>query len=438
MKFYSAEELEGKTETVDELMKKTTILHRNNMYNIFWKFYRGRHWKFEREQVPQLTFNYCKAFVNKSVAFLIGNGFKINSEDLKAEKLLNDVWKKTGKDMFLLELVQAGSVMGDVWVKVGYDDDKEQIDLSLVNPIKVYPVFEELRNNILKEVIIVNSYIKDKKKFNLVEHITKDKLWEVLNGKVINERENTLGEIPLVHIKNMPIPFQFYGESDLDSLISLNKEYNEKATDFSETIDYQGSPVVVVKGAKAKNLERGSNKVWGGLPKDASVSLLEMAGGLEEARKYLLSLKQAMHEMASVPEEALGKTQPISNTSGIALEVRYRPLIEKTKVKRRTYGYGIEQINELILKTLQVKENFNAITNENEVIFASPFPKDKTIELQNFESELRMGVESRMNVAKQLGKDNIEDLMQEIQQDREEDEAVPFLSNQREVDGSED
>jgi len=415
----------------DSLMVSESITRRNHMYDIYKRFYMGKHWKDELERgAPQLTFNYCKAFVDKSVAFLISNGFKINVEDKKKEKKLNEVWKENDKELLSLEIVQAGSVLGDVWVKVGYNDTEKKIYMKIINSAKVLPEFEKLNSDVLKKIRIVNHYEENGKKKIIVEHISKDTLYEEIDGKVHNERENTLGIIPVIHIRNTPIPFNFYGRSDVEPILSLNKEYNEKATDLSEALDYQGSPVVIIKGAKAKNLERGANKVWGGLPVDSSVELLSLSGGLDEMKQYLLSLKQAMHEMAGVPEEALGKTQPISNTSGVALDIRYRPLIEKTKIKKKTYGKGFEDINKCILKTLEVKEGLKNKDYVTEVIFESPFPKDRTVVLQNYETEIRMGVESRKNVAKLLGKDNLEELMAEIQREKEDDEAVAFNANQ--------
>ncbi|GAI70807.1 unnamed protein product, partial [marine sediment metagenome] len=36
----------------------------------YWNFYNGKHWQYPKEEnVPQVTLNYCRAFVNKSVAF---------------------------------------------------------------------------------------------------------------------------------------------------------------------------------------------------------------------------------------------------------------------------------------------------------------------------------------------------------------------------------
>ena len=100
-------------------------------------------------------------------------------------------------------------------------------------------------------------------------------------------------------------------------IININRAYNETATDIADIVNYHAAPVTVIIGAKASQLEKGANKVWGGLPKDAKVENLEGgAQGLKGAMEFLAMLKKTMHEMTGVPETALGQAQPISNTSG--------------------------------------------------------------------------------------------------------------------------
>ena len=45
-----------------------------------WNFYEGYHWEdIDDLDTPQVTFNYCRAFVNKFVAFELGKGFSIKT-----------------------------------------------------------------------------------------------------------------------------------------------------------------------------------------------------------------------------------------------------------------------------------------------------------------------------------------------------------------------
>tara|TARA_Y100000310_G_C20703501_1_gene832318 strand:+ start:10244 stop:11644 length:1401 start_codon:yes stop_codon:yes gene_type:complete len=439
----------------DYLDASTNDKRRMLMYNLFYRFYVGRHWRYASEEgIPQLTFNYCKAFVDKSVSFLVGKEFRINSLDEKNKDLveseLNRIWADCGKGLLSLEIAQMGSVTGDAWVKVGYDDGLGRCMITPITPTIVFPKWDPLNMRRLLEVNIVHKFSKskdavdsasrDKKKsesHTYREKITPDEIVEYLDGEEVegSRRENILGVMPVVHIRNIPVANATYGMSDLQPLVSVNKEFNEKATDLTDTLNYQGSPVVVIKGAKARNLERGPNQVWGGLPKDASVSTLDIGSATKPMMEYLEVLKQSMHELSGVPEATLGKMQPISNTSGAALHIQYQPLMEKTRVKRLTYGEGLRKVNDLILRTLEIKEGLNIGVDTNkyatEIIFEDPMPRDRTIELQNVEAELRMGVASKREIMERLGKDKIDGLMDEISKDKVDEEAIPYQAGQQ-------
>jgi hypothetical protein len=111
--------------------------------------------------------------------------------------------------------------------------------------------------------------------FTYTEIITDDVIEEYLNDELIDQRPNPLGIIPVVHIPNVPVSGSPWGIADIQDIISLNREYNEKATDISDIINYHASPITIISGAKANNLEKGPKKVWGGIPANAKVYNLE-------------------------------------------------------------------------------------------------------------------------------------------------------------------
>jgi hypothetical protein len=199
--------------------------------------------------------------------------------------------------------------------------------------------------------------------------------------------------------------------------------------------------VTVIVGAKASNLEKGAKKVWGGLPKDAQVFNLEGgAQGIDGALKYLELLKRSMHELMNIPETALGQVQPISNTSGVALSIQYQPLMNRYSQKVAQYGIGIEKINELALRTLALKEPMqfmynpdedgpikegqltqldfaDPITYKNYVQFPQPLPLDKLIILNEIQTKIGMGLESKEGALRTLGEEFPEEKLQEIRQE---------------------
>jgi hypothetical protein len=183
-----------------------------------------------------------------------------------------------------------------------------------------------------------------------VELMTEDAIEEYINDELIDQRPNPIGEIPVAFCPNYPVASSPWGLGDINDIIPLNREYNEKATEISDIINYHVAPVTVITGAKASNLEKGARKVWAIGNKDAKVQNLELQTNFTGPLGYMELLKQSMHEFMGVPAAALGTLQPISNTSGVALAIQYQPLMLKHERKKIQYIPLFQRINELVIK----------------------------------------------------------------------------------------
>lgn len=294
--------------------------------------------------------------------------------------------------------------------------------------------------------------------YTYTEILTDSVLEEYVNDELLDARENPLGVIPIVHIRNIAISGSPWGLADIVDVIPLNREYNEKCTDVSDIINYHAAPVTIVTGAKISNLEKGPKKIWGGLPKDANVFNLENGVDLTGPLAYLDLIKRAMHELTGVPETALGQAQPISNTSGVALSITYFPLIQRFSLKQTNYTYGFKQINELILRTLFLYEPMTRIynpdtqgirttdeqplavdPNDPEVYdtttdWPSPLPVDTLVKLNEIQAKLALGLESKRGALRDLGEVFVDEKAAEIfdEQLREvkEDGALEYIKAQ--------
>lgn len=288
--------------------------------------------------------------------------------------------------------------------------------------------------------------------------MTDDRIEEYINDELIDSRPNPIGTVPIIHIPNVRVSGSPWGLADCHDVITLNRSYNETATDVADIINYHAAPVTVITGAKASALEKGPKKVWGGLPKDAQVFNLEGGGqGLQGALEYLKLLKTAMHEMIGVPETALGQVQPISNTSGVALAIQYQPLMNRYQQKIIQYGEGLRRINDLVLRTLAFKEPEvftynpvfngpikptqlpqldlnNPLTYESVVHFPQPLPLDKLIILNEIQQKMNLGLESREGALRQLGEEfpdeKLEEIRAELISDAKADGAVALIKQQ--------
>ena len=119
-----------------------------------------------------------------------------------------------------------------------------------------------------------------------------------------------------------------------------------------------------------------------------------------------------------------------SNTSAAALQITYHPLIQQANIKAMTYGEGISQMNTIIFRILEIEDPDNKRLKRIkklssnflsemivEPVFAFGFPKDKMDELQRAQMELQMKLGSRREIMERMGKQNIPDLLNEIDDD---------------------
>jgi hypothetical protein len=450
---------------------------RLNRYSLNWAMYLGHHWGYRREQGEmQIAVNYYRAFNDYLSRFTFGNGIHFRSPKA-TEAIIPDrlerIWEVDNDKMrVLLEIGQQGGITGDCFVKVAYEEPwtdsaghfhPGRVRLLPMNSSFCFPEFHPHdRTRLLrfkqKYRFWGTSLEGTRQVFTYTEILTDDVIEEYVNDELIDSRPNPLGLIPVVHIPNVPVSGSPWGLSDAHDIITINRAYNEISTDVADIINYHASPVTVIVGAKASNLEKGAKKVWGGLPKDAQVFNLEGgAQGIDGALKYLELLKRSMHEVMNIPETALGQVQAISNTSGVALSIQFQPLMNRYSQKVAQYGKGIERINELALRTLFLKEPETMLYNPdfdgpikpgqlpqldpndpisylNYAHFPQPLPLDKLIALNEIQTKLGMGLESKEGALRTLGEEFPEEKLQEIRQelisDAEADGALQLIKIQ--------
>jgi len=450
---------------------------RLNRYSLNWAMYLGHHTSYRRQAgETQMVFNYYRAITDYIINFSFGKGVQFRSPKQTegiVPDLLERVWEvDNDKGTVLWEMGQQGSVSGDCFVKVAYEESYTdtvgrfhpgKVRILPLNASFCFPEFhphdrERLIRFKLKYRFWGTSLEGTRQVFTYTEILTDDIIEEYINDELIDSRPNPLGIIPVVHIPNVRISGSPWGLADCYDIIPLNRTYNEVSTDIADIVNYHAAPVTVIIGAKASQLEKGANKVWGGLPKDARVENLEGgAQGLRGAMDFLAMIKKAMHEMTGVPETALGMAQPISNTSGVALSIQFQPLMNKWNQKIIQYSRGLQRINELILLNLALKEPETMVWNpavegsleqgeaqaldpndpltyQNYVYFMPPLPLDKLIILNEVQTKMSLGLESKSGALRTLGEEFPEEKLDEIRLelllDAKADGAVKLVQTQ--------
>lgn len=451
---------------------------RLNRYSLNWAMYLGHHYSYRRQTgETQMVLNYYRAFTDFILNFSFGKGVQFRSPkqtEAIVPDLLERVWEvDNNKASVLWEIGQQGGVSGDCFIKVAYEEayvdtvgrqHPGRVRILPLNSSFCFPEFhphdrDRLIRFKLKYRFWGTSLEGTRQVFTYTEILTDDIIEEYINDELIDSRPNPLGTIPIVHVPNVRISGSPWGLSDCNDVISINRSYNETATDVADIVNYHAAPVTVIIGAKASQLEKGANKVWGGLPKDARVENLEGgAQGLKGAMEYMAMLKKAMHEMVGVPETALGQAQPISNTSGVALSIQFQPLMNRYHQKMIQYARGLEKVNELIILSLVVKEPESLVVNPNlrtaplkegqvpvldpndpltyrsYVHFPQPLPLDKLIALNEVQTLMSLQLESKEGALRALGEEFPDEKLMEIRQelidDAKADGALNLIKTQ--------
>jgi hypothetical protein len=227
---------------------------------------------------------------------------------------------------------------------------------------------------------------------------------------------------------------------------NLNKLLNASVRRFKDDIDYYGDPITLLFGARVEDLEKGENKLWGNLPKEARVENLELKTDFPAQQKFMEYLEESLYESANIPEGSTKGMKHISNTSGVSLQLQYLPLTELTLRKRITYGVGFKSALMMALELATiVEEKFGLSTgiltakkkvekilaesddpvtklkpwNFLKVEFQDFMPKDRLIEMQLLKDEMSLGLEDRQGALERLGRDNIEEKLKRIDEERE-------------------
>lgn len=381
--------------------------YRITLYRKFWESYRNDmiHIDPRMKNPKDVKINLAKAFVDRSADFLVGKPFTVYAPDAYSKLMapvIAYINKKSGIELFALEVVTNGSVCGDSFVKVIWDEDIKSPRFQLLDSEKTFVKYRKSERNrtVLQQAVIVwegqytwpdgtvrdvlfkevwteenrqlfVEYLSDDEsedsswkpeklfkqlfKFKTVESISADNIEQ----EMVEEDVNDLGFIPIVHFRNQVVPMETYGRSDLVDIVDLNLNLNEAASQYLDSVKYHGSPITLIFGAKIGNLRRGPNKIWSGFPKDAKVDQLGGQQNFPAVKDLMEQLQDFAYLTSGIPEASSGLFQNISNATGIALQVQYLPLIGLTRRKRLSYEAGFVQIYEYALKMLDSNLNLD-------------------------------------------------------------------------------
>lgn len=369
--------------------------------------------------------NYGKAIVDKGVAFLFGKGIKFEiteGEQTPEEIWLDDCWNANRKMSLLQKLALAGGVCGTAFIRIHYTPDMVYPKLILVDPETVSIVSAD------DDVDVVIKYIETYPLVKEVDGIRKSisirRIYErtenSLYWNVTEQRSESGGRFvtvdsflwaydfpPIVHCQNLAQPFEVWGEPDLNESLKNAIENNDFIwSNTRKILRHHAHPKTVAYGIRADSMvETGVDKmlVVESPATEAKIENLEMQSDLASSLEFSRRQVEFIHELSRVPEVASGKVESVGQLSGIALEILYQPLLEKTEAKRVTYG---EMIIELNRRLLAIGGFGNDI--QTKLVWQELLPKDQQVIANAALVKNQLGI-SKETLIRELGNYNPDD-----------------------------
>lgn len=361
---------------------------RKRMMRDAWVAYKGelqKPLKVEKDQPDDnVLANRCAPIVDKGVSFLFGQVVKIEAEDEKdaegetgpIQEFIDGMWGDDDRRMTLLtEIAMNGGICGQCFVKltpprgqmkypgivnldpqnlrIVTDPEDSQTILAFVTE---YPVSDGWQ----KRQIIAR--VDPNRSIDLWGDNDPDDYWTITNyvrygpsGEWRQLGEQTIWSYPFSPIitwKNLPNPNEPWGLQDLTiDLIGVNKSINFLQSCISRILKYHGHPKTIATGTRMEQVNISIDGVICLEAPDADIKNLEMVSDLSTFLNFLTELRSNMDEQSRVPAVALGRLAdlPKGQISGVALQLLFQPLLEKTTLKRRLYGTGIREVTRAAL-----------------------------------------------------------------------------------------
>jgi hypothetical protein len=241
----------------------------------------------------------------------------------------------------------------------------------------------------------------------VVEIITAD-LWQRYEDEtLVAEGANSLGRIPLVHIQNTSVPFEYSGASDVEPLIPVQDEINARLSDRAYRITMQSFKMYLGKGIENfTEMPVTPGRMW--LTDNENAEIIEFGGDGKTFSEdnHISQVREAMDKISGVTPIAAGalKSRIGRLTSAAALRVTMLALLAKTERKRTAYGTAIEQMCELALAWLDCAGLFPTTPEERrvEIHWPSPIPVNELERLQEAQAKAQLGVPQDI-VLRELG-----------------------------------
>jgi SPP1 family phage portal protein len=384
-------------------------------YNKKIDYYTGKHPILDRvlpdgKQNTKLVFQYPKLIIDTAHSYLVGKPITYANNKSVSNPLFGDTDEFVTKlqEIFIdndesyhtAELLKNAFIEGDGYEYV-YLDKEGDICLREFEATECIPVYDPgskelvavIRFYQMEEIlpsgekqIYFNVEVYDN---TSITYYTMDKEGKVTLDLDKAVFEHHMGEVPVVHYRNTKVLGSEYGKSDIDDVETLVDEFNERASDLSNTIQYNGDPLLklsncTITGEKLTEMIK-SRAIQ--VPEGADATYLTWDQQIGALEKHLERLQDCILTFSSTPK--LYKDNDEGNPmSGISIKMKFSGADLKANNKERNFRKGLRKRIRLIAKLIELVEGTSYNWKDVDILFNRSIPQNLE-ELANIAMTLR-------------------------------------------------
>ncbi len=434
--------------------------------------------------------NPARAIINTGVYFLFGNEIKFQVSPDRAERYgsiapsndpnnvepvlpqspewlqdLNKVWKANRKKSLLHNLGLSGAIHGTPFIKIVPNAaglNNEYPRFLLLDPANVDVMWDP--NDCTRVIKFCIEYVTENDQGEPVLRIQEITANQDDSGTILSwtmqDYEQPMGHVagvgyvpaqgerlpvgppvewpyswaPIETCQNIEVPHMFWGLPDLDeSSVEVIESLQRSMSSLNKIVRIHASPRMFAKNVMPDQIDdidvSADNIIT--LPNmEASLEVLNGLQNIGPSIDYAAKQREMLLEQVQTPAIALGEFKSASTSiSGVSLSILYAPILQKTELKRISYGDMIDRLNQktLILLGHNPDEFESLIT-----IWPESMPGSSYLERQTLQQDHQMGVSS-YTVTSRLGYDPMEEEERRISERTRELEAQLKLQAQYNV-----
>jgi len=319
--------------------------------------------------------NYARLIVDKGVSFLFGGGVEMRTcaeAGSDAQAWLDGFWEANGKAALLHRLAVNGAVCGHAFVKIvgagsrGANGTAPWPRIVVIDPTTVSVAWtpddwetvvrydlawhgmdpDTERPAAFRQVIARSRSGKPAWFITDQRSDGDDPRW-----RTTHTERWPYGWPPIFACQNLPAPNEYWGMSDLEpDVLGVCRAMSFVLSNAARIIRYHAHPKLWGAGFQYSDITFGPDDLTVLPDRDAALHLLEMQSDLSSSLELYGRVKEALHEIARVPELSAGALKALGRVSGVALRLLYQPLMEKTQTKRTLYGGMLAELSRRVLE----------------------------------------------------------------------------------------